>query len=165
MGEEDDDILDGGAGNDGLEGGDGSDGLYGGDGRDSLFGDSGDDALFGEAGNDWLEGNDGDDTLAGGDGADSFVFFLNGEGADLISDFSLADRDRIVLDVDDPLVFDVEQLKIIDDGHDVYLAFGDAEIIIASLSGGGFAALGLDSISDLNAFSQGVAGYDMVIFE
>jgi Ca2+-binding RTX toxin-like protein len=165
MGEGDDDLLDGGSGHDGLEGGDGDDGLYGGNGNDTLFGDTGDDWLEGEDGDDWLEGNQGDDTLTGGTGADSFVIHVGEGGTDLITDFDMVDFDRIVIKVDDPSQFDIDQLRIVDDGTDVHLTIGDTGVVIASLSGGGFAALGLDSLADLNALSQGTAGYDVVVFE
>lgn len=69
----DDDILDGGAGNDQLYGGAGNDTLTGGTGDDRLAGGSGNDALYGDAGDDGLDGGSGDDTLAGGEGCDTLV--------------------------------------------------------------------------------------------
>ncbi|ODT17728.1 MAG: hypothetical protein ABS35_25175 [Kaistia sp. SCN 65-12] len=165
MGEDDDDILDGGAGRDGLEGGYGNDSLFGADGNDTLYGDAGHDLLMGEDGDDWLFGNEGDDTLVGGAGADRFFFDFNDDGSNLIADLSFADHDRIVIDVDDPLTFDADQLRIVDDGTDIHLVIGNQDVIIASLSGGSFAVLGIDSVDELNALSQGVAGYDVVVFQ
>ena len=93
-GEEGDDILRGGQGNDTLYGdGDGTetyagndylygekqigganwtgnDVLYGEDGDDYLYGRKGDDMLYGGNGEDRLYGDDGSDTLHGGDGDD-----------------------------------------------------------------------------------------------
>lgn len=89
----------GGAGFDTLEGGAGSDNLRGGDQADNLFGDIGNDALYGEAGNDRLFGEDGNDALYagvgndvgwGGDGddyvdaGDGIDRFYGGSGDDLI---------------------------------------------------------------------------------
>lgn len=64
------DTLTGGVGDDGLYGGPGNDILNGGDGEDKLDGDSGNDTLDGGNGNDRLKGGDGDDILNGGDGND-----------------------------------------------------------------------------------------------
>ena len=82
-----DDIIDGGAGNDGLGGHGGADILYGGTGNDTLHGDmaylptdlyvhvpyehQGDDWLDGGDGDDQIYGDGRDDTLIGGIGADS----------------------------------------------------------------------------------------------
>jgi|CXWL01.1.fsa_nt_gi Ca2+-binding RTX toxin-like protein len=78
----DDDVLDGGEGNDYLSGDGGADTLDGGVGDDVLWGDSeegltflyamtpGDDFLTGDAGNDQLAGGAGDDVLLGGSGKD-----------------------------------------------------------------------------------------------
>lgn len=96
-GEADHDRLLGDAGVDFIYGGAGNDKLYGGDGNDSLWGDAGNDLLFGGAGADRLQGGLGNDILSGGSGADRFVF-SKGFGADRISDFKLAEGDRLVLD-------------------------------------------------------------------
>lgn len=65
---------------------------------------NGDDILRGGAGNDQLYGGGGNDTLTGGSGADRFYFSMYGvdntarhDGADVITDFNVADGDRIVL--------------------------------------------------------------------
>ena len=73
-----DDRLIGGTGNDRLDGGNGNDSLSAGQGRDKLFGGNGDDRLEGEWGADWLFGDDGRDTLFGGTDADR----LDGGAAD-----------------------------------------------------------------------------------
>lgn len=89
----------------------GADTLRGGGGNDTLNGGDGADKLFGEAGNDKLIGGLGalfggkSDTLSGGAGRDQFVFNAVAESTpvtmDVITDFSRAQKDRIVLsDID-----------------------------------------------------------------
>ena len=77
------------------------------DGDYSIMGTAGDDTLYGTAGNDTLIGGDGDDiligglgndTLTGGGGADTFVFAELGLAhADVITDYSFAEGDKIDL--------------------------------------------------------------------
>ncbi|MEZ5840751.1 MAG: tandem-95 repeat protein [Hyphomicrobiales bacterium] len=99
--------LDGGAGNDLLVGGraadvlfggEGSDLLLGGDGSDKLYGGDGRDVLLGGSGKDYLAGGTGDDILVGGRGADTFLF-RQGDGHDIIMDYSRRERDQIVIDM------------------------------------------------------------------
>ena len=71
-------------------------------GNDVLHGLGGSDQVFGGDGNDVLDGGAGQDTLYGGAGADSFVFSALGDSgigakADLITDFSSAQGDKIDL--------------------------------------------------------------------
>lgn len=61
-----DNEIDGGSGNDSLFGMAGNDTLTGGVGNDKLYGDDGDDVVTGDAGNDYLYGGAGDDELDGG---------------------------------------------------------------------------------------------------
>jgi Ca2+-binding RTX toxin-like protein len=95
------DTILGGDGNDTVDAGDGNDSVTVGTGNDTVFGGAGDDSLGGGDGNDTLDGGDGNDTLAGGNGDDRltggsgndmFDFVRNG-GADVVTDFSLADTD------------------------------------------------------------------------
>ena len=73
------DVISGLAGNDSLDGGDGNDQISGGDGDDTVLGQAGADRLEGGAGNDTLSGGAEDDLLFGGDGNDN----LSGDaGAD-----------------------------------------------------------------------------------
>jgi VCBS repeat-containing protein len=70
--------------------------LVGANGPDNLVGTDGADNLNGYGGNDTLSGGLGNDTLTGGADADSFIY-ANGGGADVITDFSHAQGDKIDL--------------------------------------------------------------------
>lgn len=97
------DYLDGAGGNDSLVGGVGDDRLRGGGNDDNLRGDGGEDDLIGGKGNDTLVGGLNADTLTGGDGADRFYLHPDdrlitvGDAPDVITDFSMAEGDRINL--------------------------------------------------------------------
>lgn len=65
--------------------------------QDTLIGDGNANTINGWAGKDTIIGGRGNDILTGGSGADSFRFSA-GDGLDKITDFSIADGDRIVLD-------------------------------------------------------------------
>ena len=91
------DTIVGGTGADTLRGDDGNDVLWGGDGWNLLDGGVGDDRLVGGAQGDRMIGGWGFDQLTGGTGPDSFVFGVN-TNTDRITDFNLADNDRLVLD-------------------------------------------------------------------
>jgi Ca2+-binding RTX toxin-like protein len=88
FGEVGEDIVYGNIGNDTCEGGEGADIVRG--GQDG-------DIVLGGAGNDFVSGDRGDDTVTGGGGADNFHTF--GEaGIDRVTDFNLAEGDRVMLD-------------------------------------------------------------------
>ncbi|MBD2018969.1 esterase-like activity of phytase family protein, partial [Leptolyngbya sp. FACHB-36] len=97
-----------------IAGGDAGDLLIGSAFADTLVGEGGDDTLLGQEGNDTLQGGLGADTLVGGAGSDVFVL-ANGEGTDVITDFSASQGDRIRLGAD--LRFD--QLRITGDSSAV----------------------------------------------
>ena len=78
-GTDEDDVIDGGIGNDTIRG-------YGGN-----------DTLIGGVGDDDLEGDDGDDTLIDGSGADRFELVLDGS-RDRVTDFSVSQGDKIRID-------------------------------------------------------------------
>jgi Ca2+-binding RTX toxin-like protein len=88
------DILDGGAGHDTLVGGDLNDILLGGDGNDTMSGGASVDVLTGGLGR---------DVMSGGAGLDFFVWNKANEtgltegAADVITDFDIAEGDRINL--------------------------------------------------------------------
>ena len=63
---------------------------------DNVIGGSGNDRLTGNSINNVLDGSGGNDTLTGGSGADTFVY-KDGHGQDTITDFSLAQGDKIDL--------------------------------------------------------------------
>jgi len=73
--------------------------IYGTAQNDVIFGNGGNDSIRGWDGDDTLSGGMGSDTILGGAGADTFVFFAEdvGTGSDTLSDFSLAQGDRIDL--------------------------------------------------------------------
>lgn len=87
-GQEGDDALISGAGDDTLDGGEGDDTLYSGSGNDILNGGEGDDDL---------SSGEGNDTLTGGEGNDTFAFATNG-GDDVITDFTPGE-DKISINV------------------------------------------------------------------
>jgi Ca2+-binding RTX toxin-like protein len=97
-----DDTLYGDDGNDNLNGGAGDDLLFGGNGRDILIGGAGHDEIWGGAGNDTIEGAAGNDRVTGGAGDDLFLFRGESIGdRDVITDFSMAERDKIGLSLID----------------------------------------------------------------
>ncbi|MGZ6040134.1 MAG: hypothetical protein ACXWKR_15805, partial [Phenylobacterium sp.] len=96
-GDKGDDQILGGQGGDMIQGGQDNDYVSGDAGDDVLRGGQGDDQVFGGLGNDYLSGDRGNDTLSGGAGADTFHSFA-GAGVDVITDFSLAEGDRVRLD-------------------------------------------------------------------
>jgi Ca2+-binding RTX toxin-like protein len=88
-----------------LNGMGGNDTLTGSSGNDALYGSTGNDYVIGGAGNDWVYGGGGSDldTVVGGSGADLFALggyegiYYEGTGSATITDFSIADGDKIQL--------------------------------------------------------------------
>jgi Ca2+-binding RTX toxin-like protein len=78
--------------------------LNGSTGNDLILGNGGVDKLLGGAGNDSLNGGAGNDTLTGGIGVDKFIYNTNAAfttaavGVDIITDFTIGQGDKIVLD-------------------------------------------------------------------
>lgn len=103
MGLAGDDEISGGNGTDILSGNEGDDTVSGRDGQDFIRAGKGDDILIGGKGDDILIGDHGADILTGGLGADSFILradIIDGEEidqADRITDFNVAEGDRIVV--------------------------------------------------------------------
>ena len=91
------DVIWGGLGADSLYGGADADKLYGELGADVLDGGAGADLILGGAGLDRLTGGTGADVLTGGLDKDTFVF-MNGDGADRITDFGVKAREILLLD-------------------------------------------------------------------
>jgi len=71
FGEDGNDMLDGGSGDDRLFGGDGNDTMYGGTGDDTMFAGDGNDIVEGGTGNDTLHDGTGDDVMNGGSNNDT----------------------------------------------------------------------------------------------
>jgi Ca2+-binding RTX toxin-like protein len=94
-------LIDGAAGNDTISTGAGVDQLTGGAGDDFLRSGGGNDQLDGGDGMDRLLGGAGRDVMTGGAGRDLFLFRELTDSPsnrpDVVTDFSHADRDRIVL--------------------------------------------------------------------
>lgn len=97
VGGKDQDLLYGGAGNDLVYGNLGDDTCIGGDGADWVRGGQGNDSLSAGEGADYLSGDRGDDVLRGGGGADIFAFSA-ASGIDLVLDFSVAEKDRVMIE-------------------------------------------------------------------
>ncbi|MDP3405167.1 MAG: calcium-binding protein [Brevundimonas sp.] len=101
VGGQGDDMLYGQVGDDIVYGNMGNDTCVGGDGADIVRGGQGDDLVYGDAGNDWLSGDRGNDTLTGGAGADIF-YAMRETGRDRVTDFSVREGDRVMLDPGTP---------------------------------------------------------------
>ncbi|HEX5379520.1 MAG TPA: calcium-binding protein [Phenylobacterium sp.] len=97
VGGADNDLLSGDEGDDIVYGNLGADTCDGGVGADTIRGGQENDLLMGGAGNDWLSGDRGDDTISGGSGSDIFHTSA-GAGLDRVTDFSIAEGDRVQLD-------------------------------------------------------------------
>ncbi|MGD1703858.1 peptidylprolyl isomerase [Dapis sp. BLCC M229] len=98
------DTISGGDGTDILSGNEGDDNVSGRDGSDFIRGGKGEDNLIGGPGDDNIIGDYGKDILTGGADADSFMLRVDTvegieeiEQADMITDFSVADSDRIIV--------------------------------------------------------------------
>ncbi len=96
--------INGTAGSDNLTGTANADVMYGFAGNDTLSGLAGNDILKGGNGNDALSGGAANDPLTGGLGADKFIYDTNAAfatsavGVDTITDFTIGQGDKIVLD-------------------------------------------------------------------
>jgi len=123
-----DDILVGGSGNDLLRGGNDDDTLDGQSGDDELLGQNGDDLIRGRDGGDLITGGTGNDVMVGGEGNDLFFFdpAQPGEGRDRIIDFEIGE-DLIALDFDDILESDPQIAVDIAEGADLFEALDDSE--------------------------------------
>lgn len=117
-GEEGDDLVYGNLGNDTCDGGEGADIVRGGQGNDSISGG---------AGSDYMSGDRGDDVVRGGAGADLFHSFAEA-GLDRIVDFSVAEGDRVLLDLGS--TYSVAQI-----GADTAINIvGGAQVILVGVS-------------------------------
>ena len=80
-----------------LESSEGNDNIEGKAGDDTIITKGGNDIIDGGAGDDVIYAGAGEDTLRGGDGADTFVFKDGETGTDIITDFELAEGDKLDL--------------------------------------------------------------------
>lgn len=94
-GEQDDDLLFGEEGNDKLYGGYDDDKLDGGVGNDQLFGEQGLDTLLGGDGNDVLDGGIEADSMVGGSGNDTY--YVDNAGDKVIDNGSASDVDTVIV--------------------------------------------------------------------
>lgn len=78
-GGDEDDVIEGGAGNDNLMGGDGNDMIYGGDGINRLVGNRGEDQIWGGDDRDVIIGGGQQDTIYGNDGNDAIKGHRNAD--------------------------------------------------------------------------------------
>ena len=104
-----------------IFGNSGKDVINSGNGDDMIYGEEGNDTLNAGAGDDYLTGGKGNDTLTGGAGADTF-FYYNGDGNDIITDYSDTQGDEIFLDV--------SSMSTQVSGNDVILKVGSGKITI-----------------------------------
>ncbi|WP_374470802.1 M57 family metalloprotease [Phenylobacterium sp.] len=146
------DTASGGLGDDWVVGGQDQDVLYGDEGADIVYGNMGDDTLWGgvaadlvrggqghdqlrgDDGDDWLSGDRGNDTITGGLGADIFHGSQDA-GVDRITDFSLAQGDRVQLDPGTTYTLrqsGADTLIDMGGGHQMVLA----NVQLSSLTGG-----------------------------
>lgn len=121
LGDELDNLLEGGIGHDLIEGNNGNDTINGGEGNDSLGGGAGNDIidgqggggtldkdkLFGDSGNDILRAGFGFDELTGGSGNDIFEVYALGHFS--IKDFTIGE-DRLLFDTNETGVRDLDHL-------------------------------------------------------
>lgn len=137
------DHLEGREGNDDIEGDEGDDELHAGIGNDHLDGGDGNDTLFGDDGDDVLRAGFGNDILTGGAGFDDFTFYAGGDFK--VTDYNTSD-DSLVFDSATTGLHDLNDLlrvitNISDTTEGVVIEFGQvATITLVGLT-----------IADLNA--------------
>lgn len=151
-----DDTLDGEADNDSLDGGDGSDTLSGAGGFDFLVGGDGSDTLLGGEDGDFLAGGAGDDFLDGGAGSDEFEFNLNEAGTDTMTGFEGANDFLSFTGVGDQnsdSVIDLADLLVLD--PDVFDDSTDVTVTFTTGASLIFAGVGNGSITQLTQLVEG----------
>ena len=153
-GDENPNILRGGAGDDTINGlggndpllygGSGEDTINGGDGNDKLVGCTGNDTLNGNAGDDELVGAGGSDDLSGGGGTNTFVFSpADGAGAsDAILDWDDGTNNRIDLSA-----FELTREQVI--GALDLRGAGDDAFLVINLTEFGGGRITINDIGDL----------------
>ena len=139
--ESDNDIIDGGNGDDTLSGGTGDDILRGGSGNDIAIGGEGNDALNGGAGNDTLSGGAGDDFFVGVTGTDSIdggsgndTNSFQGIGFDVTATINADGTGTASYDSVNETFVGIENLTG-SDNNDVLTAQADFDSVIRGLAG------------------------------
>lgn len=140
-----------------------ADTLAGGAGNDLIRGLGGADRLSGGGGNDTIEGGAGQDTLSGGAGADIFRYAGLAERGDIITDFSVAQGDRLDLSALFGAGTPDTQQALIAGG---YLKFantadGTGLRVLVDADGGGNSWVKMATLAGLTAASLG--GADIVL--
>jgi Ca2+-binding RTX toxin-like protein len=155
------DIVYGNHENDTLYGGQDADTMYGGQNEDLLFGNLGDDLVVGNMGNDTLFGGGGNDTLSGAAGADVFQIGASG-GADQVLDFSIADGDRLRVDIDGTSITSVAELiqnLSNDSSGNLLVGLGDgSSLTLIGIPSTVASSVGVDLYSGGVTFASGVLG-------
>ena len=149
MGESGDDVVSGGSGDDLVTGGSGDDDVRGGSGDDDVQGGSGDDKVYGDGGDDIVHGGTGDDMMYGGSGADTFVF-NEGDGADIIMDFSRGSSNVIKVDAalaSDFSDLDTTQDNVLDENDDA-ISVSRGRLTIDFGEGDTLTVVGVQSLAD-----------------
>jgi len=140
LGDDANNILDGGAGNDVIDGRGGEDFLPGGDGDDTIDGGGGNDAIRGDNGNDLLRGGTGDDYVQAGDGDDLIEggtgrdWLYGGPGFDTVR-YAGQRADYVVcMSGGQTFVVPLRSLEGKDEVHDIeQVAFADGTFTLADL--------------------------------
>ena len=155
------DLLYGNRQSDTLFGGQGDDALYGGQSEDLLYGNLGADVLDGGLGNDTLSGGTGDDSLTGGGGVDVFAIAA-GEGVDQVLDFSIADGDRLQVNIDGTNITSVTELiqnLSTDSSGNLLVGLGDgAGLTLVGIGSSLAPNVGVDLVSGGVTIASGVLG-------
>ncbi len=97
------------SGNDTLQGNNYNNQVDAGDGNDTLYGQGGNDTLFGGTGNDFIDGGPGVDSMNGGDGDD--VFVVDDEN-DTVFEVDGQGYDTVLASVDYTMSANVEKLRM-----------------------------------------------------
>ena len=107
-----------------MYGEEGNDRIYGGYGDDYLDGGEGNDTLYGEYGDDVLTGGTGNDYLDGGYGNDTYIFNL-GDGKDIVYDYEYSQTEG----KDDRIVFGegiwAEDIRLKREGYNLVIDYSE----------------------------------------
>jgi Ca2+-binding RTX toxin-like protein len=122
------DLVNAGSGNDVIDGGADIDKLYGDDGTDAIAGGEGNDYLFGLNGADVLTGGAGNDYLHGGNGSDTFIFGP-GLGRDIVGQFHDGFGTEDIISFEGGVVADFSELAMAEVGTSVVITLDTGESI------------------------------------